>query len=146
MSWFERIATLWPIGQMTAPGTIATVATIPFVYWLRAVVPNQWVYLACVALLCGASWWVVHRTLRVLKRNDDPQEIVLDEVVGCVLTFWGITLHPPAVILGFLLFRFFDLSKLAGVVWGERLGGATGIMADDLIAAVLSNIVLRVLL
>ena len=146
MELLRFFVTLGPIGSMAAPGTIAAFCTIPCVFWVKSIVPNSWAYLGFISLLIGISWFAINYVLKSMKRNDDPQEIVLDEVVGCMLTFWDVPLTTPVIVLGFLLFRFFDISKCAGVMWGERLDGASGIIADDLIAAIISNMILRFLL
>ena len=48
MNWYVSIATLGPIGYMNAPGTMASIATLPLVYWLHTIIPNQYIYLSVV--------------------------------------------------------------------------------------------------
>lgn len=143
----HALTTLGPIGYMNAPGTIATFVALPLVYWLGIALPDSFSYLAMVGALFVAGCWIVRTSLVALNRQDeDPPEIVIDELVGCLLTFWGIGFTTPAVVFGVILFRFFDISKIAGISRAERCRGALGIMLDDLLAGALSNIILRMML
>jgi len=142
LSFYTFVATLGPIGYLTAPGTIATIVAIPVMFWLRMLFPSSFVYGSIVFLFLIVSLWVVHKARRYFKRYEDPPEIVIDEVVGCLITFWAIPLSTPSVIVGLLLFRFFDISKIGGVHYAERLNGSWGIVLDDVVAALVSNIIL----
>ena len=146
MSWCTRIATLGPLGHMNASGTLASLVTLPLVYWLHAITQNQILYLIYCSLLFVLGLLIVRCSLTHTRQNDDPSEIVIDEIVGCLLTFWGIGFTTKSVVIGFILFRLFDISKIAGCARAERLGGALGIMLDDVIAAILSNVLLRLIL
>ena len=74
----------------------------------------------------------------------DPSHVVVDEVAGQLLTYAGLSLAWPGVIAGFLLFRLLDIIKPWPARQLESLPGGVGIMADDLMAAVYANVVLRV--
>jgi len=146
MNWCTRIAMLGPLGHMNASGTLASLVALPLVYWFHSLAPNQYLYLLYSSILFVFGLLVVRCALTHMKRDDDPSEIVIDEIVGCLLTFCGITFSTQSVVLGFILFRLFDISKIAGCAHAERIGGATGIMLDDVIAAALSNLLLRLIL
>ena len=66
--------------------------------------------------------------------------IVVDEWVGQWITFSFLPVNYTIAILGFLLFRFFDISKVGPVKYFEKLPGAWGVMADDVIAGILSMV------
>jgi len=70
--------------------------------------------------------------------GEDPKLVVIDEVAGMIVTFYGVVGGPAVWFAGFLWFRFFDILKPLGVRRLERLGGGLGIMADDLGAGVLA--------
>jgi len=146
MNWCVRIATLGPLGHMNAAGTLASLVALPLVYWLHWLAQNQSTYLLYTSILFLIGLFITRCALNHMKRNDDPSEIVVDEIVGCLLTFWGIAFTTKAIVIGFILFRLFDISKVAGSAQAERLGGATGVMLDDVIAALLSNLLLRLIL
>lgn len=146
MNWYVNIATLGPIGYMNAPGTMASIVTLPFAYWLNTVMPNQYAYLGVVTFILLISLWVVHQAVLQSRWHHDPSEVVIDEVIGCLLTFWGIALSGKTVLVGFILFRIFDILKIGGVHYLERLPGEWGILFDDILAGLLSNLILRFLL
>ena len=139
------ISTLGPIGYFGAPGTVATMVTLPLVYWTHSIIPSQRWYLGFIIGMFVISMVIVQRALRNFKRHDDPSEIVLDEVMGCLLTFWGITLTTQSVLVGFLLFRALDIIKFGWVKKAESFADAWGVIGDDMVAALIANVVLRVL-
>ena len=98
--------------------------------------------------LCGTSIWVVSIALRSF-REQDPPAIVLDEVAGQVLALLPLPLAAPAPIsywlavgAGFLLFRSLDAIKPYPIWKLERLGGAWGVMVDDLAAGLIAAVIL----
>jgi len=141
--WYMFLATLGPLGYLPAPGTLATLLALPIVYNLQLLVPNAFWYMATCVGACALGLLVVHKTLHYLKRFDDPSEIVIDEVVGCMVTFIGIAWSVESVLLGFILFRFFDIFKIAGIYYVQQLEDEWGIMLDDVVAGILSNLILR---
>lgn len=88
-------------------------------------------------LICGEA-------VRVFRKHD-PSEFVLDEVAGYAVTMLFIPLTPVNIILGFFLFRFFDIVKPLGVRKLDRMNVPESIMYDDLLAGVYSNLVLQVI-
>ena len=79
----------------------------------------------------------------------DPGEIVADEVAGQCLTFVGLAVYATGSIciaasLGFLFFRFFDITKLGPIRKLEQLPAGWGVLFDDLLAGVFAAIVLQV--
>lgn len=138
----KKIATLGPIGYLPAPGTCATLATIPFVFLLSFLFPNQYIYLLITFFIFLFSLFAVSR-VHYLFAQTDPREIVIDELVGCLITFWGVQLNTTMVITGFILFRFFDILKVGGIKRFEQMHGAWGIMLDDVVAAFVCNLILR---
>jgi len=98
--------------------------------------------------VCGVSIWIVSVALRSF-REQDPPAIVLDEVAGQVLALLPLTVVFPAKIpdwlavgAGFLLFRALDAIKPYPIWKLEQLGGAWGVMADDLAAGLLAAAIL----
>ena len=139
------ISTLGPVGYFGASGTIASVLTLPLVYMLHQYLPNPWHYLTVIIILAAISLALVHGALVHLRNKKDPSEVVIDEVIGCLLTFWGVALTNQSILVVFLAFRGFDIIKLGLVRYAEYLPGAWGIIADDLVAALLANIIVRLL-
>jgi phosphatidylglycerophosphatase A len=75
----------------------------------------------------------------------DPGPIVLDEVVGMLITLAFIPVGWTGIAAGFVLFRIFDILKPFPAARLESLHGGLGVMADDAVAAVYANVSLRVL-
>jgi phosphatidylglycerophosphatase A len=73
----------------------------------------------------------------------DPGPVVIDEVMGMLMTLFLIPVNWMGMIAGFLLFRVFDILKPYPARRLERLPGGLGIMSDDLIAAVYANLTLH---
>lgn len=140
------LATLGPIGYLIAPGTVASCITIPFVYTISYFANgNTIAYFLFFVAMTIASFFVVEKTLTILRSHHDPSEIVLDEVVGILLVFWMIPLTTASLIVGLILFRFFDIIKFGPIKSSQELSGAWGVIGDDLLAALLTNIILRFL-
>jgi len=76
----------------------------------------------------------------------DPSKVVLDEVVGIWITMMFVPLSFLNVLIGFGLFRFFDIAKPLGIRKLESLKGGIGVMADDILAGIYANIVLQIII
>jgi len=137
------LATLGPIGYTYCPGTIATAATLPLVYLLRTWPIPELLYIMIIIISIMAAWFIIKRAMPYLD-GPDPSAIVLDEFLGCLVTFIAIPISWKTIIIGFLLFRFFDITKYFGISRLEKLYGPGGIIIDDLFAAILSNVILRI--
>lgn len=126
-----------------APGTAGTLVAIP-VYLLLQPLAAHW-YVALVVLLALAGIAVCGKTASHLGVHDHPA-IVWDEIVGYLVTM---TFAPPGwlwIVLGFVLFRLFDIAKPWPIRWFDRqVGGGLGIMLDDLLAGVFSAALLQLL-
>ncbi len=138
----RMLATLGPVGYLPLPGTSATIATLPVVWLLGRAPIGVQVAVAC-AVVIGAV--VLIHCVLPHYRGPDPRELVIDEVAGCLVTFCALPLTSPLVLTGFLLFRFFDITKIFGVGTCERVYGAWGIVLDDVWAGILSNVALHAL-
>jgi phosphatidylglycerophosphatase A len=77
------------------------------------------------------------------SKPSDPGYIVIDEWAGMFLTLTAVTAEPLRFpLLGFVLFRFFDIIKIGPIAWAERLPRGWGVMLDDVIAGACAAIVL----
>ena len=137
-------STFFGIGYVrVAPGTVASLVALP-VAWLIS-----WKF--GVAVLCAASLATyalgVWSCGQYAARRDitDPSECVIDEVAGQWLTCAVAPLSLPGFAIAFVLFRFFDITKLWPVSLGERLPGGLGIMTDDMVAGLLAGLIIAAL-
>jgi phosphatidylglycerophosphatase A len=76
----------------------------------------------------------------------DPGRVVIDEIVGLLVTLSFVPLTGKTVWLGFFLFRVFDIIKLPPGRWLEKLPGGWGVMSDDVCAGIYANLCVRVIL
>ena len=143
-NYWLQIATLGPVGYLPAGGTWASLITAIFVYmlWQLDISRDWYAGLFFVMLLAGII--IIRNALRALDRQDDPREIVFDEVLGCMLTYLWVTRSLESLILGFVLFRFFDITKILGIASCELLFGVWGVILDDLMAGILSALILQI--
>ena len=137
---FKKLATLGPVGYFPAPGTMGSLAALPFALTCT-LLPVFYYNLICCALMF-VSFIIINKALCFFNKKD-PSEIVLDEAVGCFILFSGIVLNPISIFIGFVLFRFLDIAKPLGIKKVEKIAGATGILGDDCVAALFANILLR---
>lgn len=75
----------------------------------------------------------------------DPSKVVIDEVVGMWVTMLFVPVTWLTLLIGFVLFRFFDIAKPLGIRKMENLGGGLGVMADDILAGIYANISLLII-
>lgn len=141
----KTIATLGPIGYLPASGTMASICTIPVIILLKTLHLSFYTELLSICIVTMVSALIIHYAKQLSPFVRDPQYIVLDEVVGCLWAFGGISLTIKKVIVGFLLFRFFDIVKPLGVRLCEQIPGAFGILADDVVAGNYTALLLMLL-
>lgn len=128
-----------------APGTFGTLLGLPLAWGLsRLGIPAM---AGITAAICLAGIPICTRAVRQMGGAKDPGSIVLDEIASVPITFLGIADWSwGAIVAGFLLHRLFDITKPPPARQLERLPEGLGIMADDWIAGLFSNLVLRLLL
>ena len=122
-----------------APGTVGSAAGLVFyalVWWTKSPI----VEVAMIAAVFAAGVWAG----TTAERYFGP--IVIDEVVGMLITLAFIPVGWSGALAGFVLFRIFDVIKPYPAGRLEALHGGLGVMADDAMAAVYANISLRLLL
>lgn len=138
----NMIATWFGLGSIKhAPGTWGTLGAVPLVVALSWAGP--WAYMAITMALVVLAMVVSERYQQEHKR-EDPSEVVIDEVAGFCVTMVMLPITWQALAAGFLLFRFFDVLKPPPIRWFDQsLKGGVGVVADDIVAGVLSNVLLQ---
>lgn len=126
-----------------APGTWATLATIP-IWWVMSYLPEI-AYLALTLII--AALGIVASDFYVKSTGtDDPSEIVIDEVVGFLITMALVPKTWIALVLGFVLFRLLDILKPWPISWADqKIKGGTGVMADDIFAGIIGNFLVHII-
>ncbi|WP_111977042.1 phosphatidylglycerophosphatase A family protein [Algibacillus agarilyticus] len=119
-----------------APGTFGTLAAIPVV--ILASLLGDIGYSILTVFFAVIGCYFCGYTAKALNTHDHPA-IVWDEVVGLMITFWYIPLTWQNIIIGFVLFRFFDILKPWPIKWvDQKVHGGFGIMLDDILAGFMS--------
>lgn len=127
-----------------APGTFGSLAALPIILLLQFHV--TWSYLIVTTLAVSYGVIICQRVADDLGVHDHPA-IVWDEIAGMLITFIAIPLTPLTLLLGFVLFRFFDIVKPFPIrLIDKKVKGGLGIMLDDVIAGIFAAITLRFLL
>lgn len=126
-----------------APGTFGTLAAIPFFLLLQNLSWPLYLSWLLVAFALGVFW--CDRSSKALGVHDHGG-IVWDEFVG----FWITMFMAPSgwtwILLGFFLFRFFDILKPWPINWlDKKVHGGFGIMIDDTLAGIYALIVLQLI-
>jgi phosphatidylglycerophosphatase A len=141
-TWQEHaavwLATGLGVGLISvAPGTFGTLWGIPIAWAILSLPHIIWQFAVLLALWF-AGVWVCGLAAKTLNLKD-PGCVVWDEFVALPVVFLGMSVAeatmPLNALIGFLLFRFFDITKLPPCRRLEKLPGGWGIMADDLAAA-----------
>jgi phosphatidylglycerophosphatase A len=127
-----------------APGTVGSAAGL-VVYLLVWWTGSPLVETGLIVALFAAGVWAGTISERYFG-GIDPGPIVIDEVVGMLITLAFIPVGWSGALAGFFLFRVFDVFKPWPARSLERLHGGLGVMADDAMAAVYANLSLRLLL
>ena len=136
------IATCGYVGFVPiAPGTAGSAAGMALIYLVRAA-GAAWAEAAVILAVLLAGVWAATSTERQLG-GTDPGPVVVDEVAGMLITLAWIPVTPLGALVGFLVFRVLDVVKPWPARQLEGLHGGLGIMADDAMAGVYGQLVMR---
>ena len=138
------LATGLGIGFMPiAPGTWGSLPGLLLAFLLDRWA-GGWAVLGGAAAVAAVGTWAADRAARRLG-DSDPGPVVVDEIAGQMLTLAFVPHAATALIAGFFLFRALDIWKPWPANRLEALPGGSGIMADDLMAGLYGNVLLRLL-
>jgi phosphatidylglycerophosphatase A len=130
----------FPIGPGTA-GSVVGVAVV----WLFREAPLAF-HIALCLFVGGIGVWVSQKAGEHFKQADSSH-IVIDEIVGMMVTMIGIPVTQYWLLVGFILFRFFDIVKLPPANIADRkLKNGWGVMLDDIAAGIYGNVLLHLML
>jgi phosphatidylglycerophosphatase A len=126
-----------------APGTFGTLAAIPVFYLMQSLSMTSYLLLTVLFFFLGI--WFCQKTVDWLQQ-DDPSAIVWDEIVGFLITKIAAPSGWLWILLGFVLFRVFDILKPWPVSLADkRLHGGFGVMLDDVIAGLYALLILQLI-
>ena len=124
-----------------APGTVGTLAALPFIYAWSRLGTAPWINFFFILVLTVLACWAAQLVQKKWQLQD-PQWIVVDEVLGMALT-WAIAqpLSWPEWTLCFAAFRFFDIVKIwPASFFDQRVKNGAGTILDDMVSAVYAGI------
>ena len=139
-------ASVFFIGYLPASGTFASAAVVAALWFVKdklsflqapTLASLPWCWLAVLAAV--AVSFVLASRSRELFGKEDSGKIVIDEVVGQLITFLFIPLTIRTLIIGFVLFRFFDIVKPFPIYHMEELEDGVGVTMDDVVAGIMAN-------
>jgi len=127
-----------------APGTVGAAAAIP-VFLLLRMAGSAWLEVAVCAAIVAAGAWSARLTEQALG-VEDPGPVVIDEVVGMLVSLLWLPGTWPVILAAFLAFRVFDIVKPWPAGRLEHVPGGWGVMADDVMAGIYANLTIQVLM
>ena len=134
------LATLGPIGHLCpAPGTIGSVVGVTTGYMIAS---HGAGILAAATLLVVVIGILAADAYNQTTGSKDAPEVIIDEVAGQWIALITLPLDLWWFAAAFVLFRFFDITKIAPVGMAEKLPGGVGVMADDIVAGLLAALCL----
>lgn len=155
MTLARIIGTVGGVGYLRpASGTWGSLAALPLAWGLH-MLGGFPLLLAGIALACLTGWWATG-VMTAGQENEDPSEIVVDELAGQWIALLAVS-YPawahgievtrlwPGWVAAFVLFRLFDIWKPGPIGAADRRGGPLGVMLDDVIAGVFAAIGVLVL-
>lgn len=137
------IATFFYVGYLPfIPGTFGSLAGVVVYYLIKG---NIITYISVVSFLAVLGFLAAGQAERIFNVKD-PRYVVIDEVVGMLLSLLFLPYDLKVVIMGFFVFRLMDTLKPYPIGLIERLHGGKGIMGDDVMAGIYTNIILQAVL
>jgi phosphatidylglycerophosphatase A len=124
------------------PGTAGTVVAVPIYYFLFRI--SSPVYEITLLAFFFLSVYVSEKAQQHWGKKDD-RRIVIDEIMGFLITMLWVPSTPFTIISGFILFRIFDILKPFPIRRLEDVKGGYGVVLDDVLAGVYANIVLHLM-
>ena len=122
-----------------APGTAGSILGLCIIWSLAETSSLLYIILTIFLLILGI--WVSGRA--EIYFGHDGSQIVIDEIIGVMITFVWIPLTVHTLIIGFILFRIMDIVKPFPADRAQKLPGGIGVVADDVIAAVYAHLLLQ---
>lgn len=143
--FLKLIATYFNIGKFPkAPGTVATIATIPLFVLLSRLPDIAYLMTVFTITIVGVF---AAQAYEADAEKHDSKEIVIDEVAGFLITMAMIPCTLKSIALGFVLFRIFDILKPWPIgMLDKKVQGGFGVMADDIAAGIIASVIMQVVL
>jgi phosphatidylglycerophosphatase A len=133
---------LFGIGFLPIPGTMASLITI-IIYYLFYTYLNIIFFIFFIVFVLFYSFYFLNKTLNQSFSSSDPREIVIDEFIGQSIPLLICENNFFLLILSFLLFRLFDISKPWPAIYFDlKIKNAIGVVMDDIIAGLYTFLII----
>ncbi len=133
------IATGLGIGYIPfMPGTMTSLAVV-LVYWFWNPQGNTWTIFTLATII--VAMMVAHSAEEYFNKKDD-QKITIDEIAGMSIALSLVPHNILLILLAFILFRIFDISKILFIRKIEKQPGAWGLVGDDVLAGIYTHIIM----
>lgn len=127
-----------------APGTFGSLLAV-VMWWL--LMPQSYLIQLSLIMIAFLLGWVATSYYEKFNHKHDPKEVVVDELIGMWMTLFAAPKAASVFIIGFLLFRLFDIWKPFPIGWiDKKVPGALGTILDDVVAGVFAFILLNLAL
>lgn len=151
----KNLGTCFGLGELPiAPGTFGTLGAIPIFFilsfirkfFINNIMYNSFYFLFIVTLFAIAVY-VSDVCEREIYKKEDPQAVVIDEVLGYLTTLLfinpvGFKNNLIAAALAFVIFRILDITKIGPIYSVQKFGNGVGVVMDDFLAGVIGNVIL----
>lgn len=126
-----------------APGTFGTLIAIPFYLCMQSLSHFQYLFILMVVTVF--SIWLCEKISKEIQVHDHPG-MCIDEVVGFLVTMFAAPHGFRWIVLGFILFRLFDIWKPWPIhIIDKKMHGGIGMILDDVMAGIYSLLIIRIL-
>ena len=146
MNLNKIIASWLGVGYIKGGGTVAAIITCLLLMWAQNANWLEHLWVLPLATLAITLVGIYTGNEVEPDWGKDSSRVVIDEVAGQMVTLLFIPLTNTNLLIGLILFRFFDIVKPLGIRKMEKLPAGTGVMMDDVLAGVYANTVLQIIL
>ena len=125
-----------------APGTLGTLAAVAVACLTYH---DQTLYILATVVITAVGFYASGKMEGIVGKKD-PGCVVIDEASGLMISLFMLPMTPAVVVTAFFLFRAFDMFKIYPMDRLEDAGGGFGIMMDDIVAGIYTNLVMQIAL
>ena len=144
MNFHKITASIFGIGYLKGGGSYAAAVICLVWYFVLNGHSTNWIVVLAVIAITLSGVWSGNQLEKIWGK--DSSRIVIDEVAGMAIGLLFVPVAWKYIVISFVLFRFFDITKVLYIRRLEILPGGWGVMGDDVLAGIYTNIVLQVIL
>lgn len=138
----KLISTIFYLGYLPIPGTVGSFAALLIYFLIRI---NNSVYLIVLSVFLILGFLFCGKAEKVFNQKDS-RKIIIDEVCGMLLALFLLPAKLPIIVIAFFLFRALDTIKPPPINKLQELPGSLGIMIDDILAGIYTNLMIQLAL